>query len=184
MDLPHYSTCIEWVNSLPYEVPLHMYKGKDCKGYVYENPFESVWGQYPEVVYERLFKKDHYYGISDEDLAELRTTIQYFPVYVNSLFRKASGFIESMGFVRYKQIKEGGLIHTYFKRGDISLYISNLTTPQDYRPNTFEVEFAIMVSGKGEKKRRKHLTSTYIELLDDFGELTVKEFEKELSNLI
>lgn len=183
MELPYYSSCLEWVESLPYGVPLHMYKGKDCKGFIYDNPFESVWGEYPGVVYERLFKEEHYYGISDEDLAELRTTIQYFRVYTNSLFKKTWVFLESVGFVNYRQIKEGGLIHAYFRRGDISLYISNLTTPQDYRPNTFEVEFAIIVGGEGKKGRRKHLNTKYIDLPDDFGELTIKEFERELDNI-
>ena len=176
MRIPYFSSCSEWVDSLPYGEPLHMYKGKDCGGYVYGNPYESVYGTHPEVVYNRLFNQWHYYGISDEELIELRSTIQYFPVYLDSFFERKCSFLESMGFVRYRRLLDDKVRGVYFRNGDISLFTGNVTTPQDFEPNMLDVEFAKIVNG-----RRRHLKNCKVFLPDNFGKLSVGEFERNLS---
>ena len=50
MNVPYFNNVNDYVNSLPYGKPL-----KD-NGFIYESPFNSRYGERPEVVYERLFK--------------------------------------------------------------------------------------------------------------------------------
>ena len=64
MNVPYFNNVNDYVDSLPYGKPL-----KD-NGFIYESPFNSIYGERPEVVYERLFKQDHYYGLTDEELTK------------------------------------------------------------------------------------------------------------------
>ena len=189
--VPYFNNVYDWVNSLPYEQPLHMYKGKDCGGYVYHSPFKSRWGAKPEYVYSRLFKQEHYYNLTDEELTELRTTIQYMPVYLDTAFNNVIKFLESCGFTLYrKEGKPGNLIHAYLKRNNVSLYVCNQTTPQDYRPNKLEVSVGELVKKPSWKRARRvergsMFSDEYgIYMPDELGELTRQELEKYIKKYV
>jgi hypothetical protein len=168
-----------------------MYKGKDCGGYVYHNPFNSRWGVKPEYVYSRLFKQEHYYNLTDEELTELRTTIQYMPVYLDTAFNNVIKFLKSCGFTLYrKEGKSGSLIHAYLKRNNVSLYVSNQTTPQDYKPNKLEVSVGELVKKPNWKRKRRvergsMFSDEYgIDMPDELGELTRQEIEKHVKKYV
>lgn len=185
--VPYFNSAYEWVKSLPYEQPLYEYKGQDCGGYVYHNPFESRWGKYPTEVYDNLFGKSKYYIVSDEELTELRTTIQYLPIYLDDSFEKISEFLIKQGFKRYiKQGKRGDLVNAYFKRNNISLYLSNLVCPQDFVPNTIEVEISELIKSPktGKTKRVQRKSFAHIPVYDELGEKTVESFEAYLKKYI
>lgn len=183
--VPYFATVEDWVNSLPYDVP---YNGKP-DGYVYHNPLRNppLYGEKPEVVYERLFNETHYYGLTDKELTELRTTIQYLCVYLDDFYDKVTEFLQKQGFTRYmKQGKRGGLIHSYFKRNNISLYVCNQEQVQDFRPNTFTVEISELVTNPktGKKRRVQRKSFAHIPMPDDFGELTKESFENYIKEYI
>ena len=183
--VPYFATVEDWVNSLPYDVP---YNGKP-DGYVYHNPLRNppLYGEKPEVVYERLFNETHYYGLTDKELTELRTTIQYLCVYLDDFYDKVTEFLQKQGFTRYmKQGKRGDLIHSYFKRNNISLYVCNQEQVQDFRPNTFTVEISELVTNPktGKKRRVQRKSFAHIPMPDDFGELTKESFENYIKEYI
>jgi hypothetical protein len=181
-NVPYFNNANEWVESLPYGQPL-----QGNNGYVYDNPFKSRWGESPLDVYNRLFTRDHYYNLTDEEMTKLRTTIQYLPIYLDTALDNNIKFLESCGFKVYKKEgKPGDLMHVYLKRNNISLYISNQTTPQDYRPNKINVSVGELIKKPNWKNpRRVECNSTYtydygFDMPDDFGELTKQELEKHI----
>ena len=182
-NVPYFDNAYDWVKSLPYDKPLYMYKGKDFQGYTYENPFNSRWGVKPLDVYNRLFCRGHYYNLTDEELTELRTTIQYLPIYLDTAFNNTIKFLETCGFKLYKkQGKPGDLIHAYMKRNNVSLYISNQTTPQDYRPNKINVSVGELIKKPCWKSPRRVecVIEGYdygFDNTDDFGEQTKQNLE-------
>lgn len=183
-NVPYFDSVYDWVNSLPYGKPLTEHNGRDCGGYVYGNPFNARYGERPTDVYNRLFCRDHYYNLTDEELTKLRTTIQYLPIYLDTALDNNIKFLESCGFKVYrKEGKPGDLKHVYLKRNNVSLYISNQTTPQDYRPNKINLSVGELIK----KPNWKHPRRVEINLgcydygfdmPDEFGELTKKELEK------
>jgi len=180
MNVPYFNNVNDYVNSLPYGKPLSQFNG-----YIYESPFNSRYGERPEVVYERLFKQDHYYGLTDEELTKLRTTIQYLPVYLDDYFEKVHEFLISCGFTRYKKEgHKGDLIHAYYKRNNISLYLSNQETPQDFRPNLIKFEIGKFVTYKSGRKCRVICSGNNVINEDDFGSKTKKNFEDILKYYI
>ena len=149
-NIPYFNDVFEWVESLPYGQPLMNYNG-----YIYNNPFESKYGENPLIVYNRLFKQDHYYNLTDKEMTKLRTTIQYLPIYLDTALDNNIKFLESCGFKVYKKEgKPGDLMHVYLKRNNVSLYISNQTTPQDYRPNKIEVSVGELIKKPNWKKKQ------------------------------
>lgn len=180
-ELPEFNSCREWVESLPYDTYLYEYKGKKLcngEGFEWSSPYNSKWGNPPEFVYERLFKADHYYGISVAELTELRTTIQYFPIYLDDYFNKMVKMMQELGFeIHKKEGKAGELIHMYMKRGNISVYFSNLISPQDYEPNIYGWQWGYYKTGKNGRKYRVLLDHSELELQDDFGEKTKEWIE-------
>ena len=185
--VPYFDNAFDWVKSLPYEKPLYEYKGQNRQGEIFKNPFENRWGRFPTEVYDNLFGKSKYYIVSDEELTELRTTIQYLPIYLDDSFDKISEFLIKQGFKRYiKQGKRGDLINAYFKRNNISLYLSNLVCPQDFVPNTIEVEISELIksSKTGKTKRVQRKSFAHIPVYDELGEKTVESFEAYLKKYI
>jgi hypothetical protein len=183
MNVPYFNNVNDYVNSLPYGKPL------DNNGYIYESPFNCRYGERPEIVYERLFRQDHYYGLTDEELTKLRTTIQYLPVYLDDYFEKVHDFLISCGFIRYKKEgHKGALIHAYYKRNNISLYVSNQETPQDFRPNLIMFEIGKFITYNSGKKRMVSVKSMWsgdsVINEDDFGHKTKKNFEDILKYYI
>ena len=181
-NVPYFNNAYEWVESLPYGKPL-----QGCGGYVYESPFKSRWGESPLDVYKRLFTRDHYYNLTDEEMTKLRTTIQYLTIYLDTALNNNIKFLESCGFKVYrKEGKPGDLMHVYLKRNNVSLYISNQTTPQDYRPNKIGVSVGELIKKPNWKNPRRvgcNNTYTYdygFDMPDDFGELTKQELEKHI----
>lgn len=178
-NVPNFDSVYDWVKSLPYGEPL-----TEHNGYVYGNPFNARYGERPGDVYNRLFRRDHYYNLTDEELTKLRTTIQYLPIYLDTALDNNIKFLESCGFKVYrKEGKAGDLMHVYLKRNNVSLYISNQTTPQDYRPNKIHLSVGELIK----KPNWRHPRRVEINLgcydygfdmPDEFGELTKKELEK------
>jgi len=184
MNVPYFNNVNDYVNSLPYGEPLNQFNG-----YIYESPFNCRYGERPDIVYERLFKQDHYYGLTDEELTKLRTTIQYLPVYLDDYFEKVHEFLTSCGFTRYKKEgHKGDLIHAYYKRNNISLYVSNQESPQDFIPNVIMFEIGKFITYSSGKKRRvfvkSMLSGNNVINEDDFGPKTKKNFEDILKYYI
>ena len=174
--LPDFNSCREWVESLPYDTYLYEYKGKKLcngEGFEWESPYNSRWGNRPELVYKRLFKADHYYGLTVAELTELRTTIQYFCVYLDDYFNKMVKMMEDLGFETYKtEGNPGELIHMFMRRGNISVYFSNQFGVQDYEPNIYDWQWGYYKTGKNGRKYRVLLDHSELKLQDDFGEKT------------
>lgn len=184
--LPDFNTCKEWVDSLPYNVYMYEYKGKTLcngEGFEWENPYDNRWGARPEIVFQRLFKADHYYGLTEAELIDLRTTIQYCCVYLDDYFNKMVKMMEDLGFEIYKKEDiPGELIHLYMRRGNVSVYFSNQFQVQDYRPNEYGWQWGYYKTGKNGRKYRVLLNHSELELQDDFGEKTkqwVENYIKE-----
>ncbi len=171
--VPHFNSAEEWVEHINYKLPENAFYG---------NPFYNTYGVDPYTVYDRLFKQTHYYGLSDNELTQLRTYCQYRPLYLNEYYDKISIFLETQGFVKYRNgysKNDLPLKGAYYRRNNISLFISNLYCPQDFIPNLLDVEIAEFVknekTGKVRRVQRKWKSNVPID--DDFGELTAKNFE-------
>ena len=171
---PYYDNVFDWVNNLDYM----NWSGGD--------PFLSQYGNSPYNVYKNLFEEPHYYGLTPEELSMLRSSIQYKVLYLNDYFNKEIKLLEDCGFEVYRKGKFDFMKYVYLKRNNISLFVSNIYTPQDYVPNTMNMEICEYVTSKKTgKKRRKQLESfARIPLFDDFGEKTKESFEKYLNNIV
>lgn len=185
VSVPYFNSCREWVDSLPYEIYLYDYKGRilcDGQGFMWSNPYYSKWGNSPELVYERLFKADHYYGLTETELTELRTTIQYFSIYLDDYFNKMANMMKELGFEVYKKEgKPGDLIHMFMRRGNISVYFSNQFQVQDFKPNIYGWQWGYYKTIKT-GKRRVLLEHSEMQLQDDFGEKTKEWVEKYIND--
>lgn len=172
---PYYDNVYDWVDSIDYS-------SWCC------NPFMSPYGYSPYVVYTKLFDEPYYYDITPEELTMLRTTIQYKAVYLNSYFQKCLKFLQDSGFEVYRSSSHNNesYIGLYLRRGDISIYVSNQEVPQDYVPNTIELEICKYVTNKitGKKRRKSIETFAHIPMLDEFGEKTKQSFENYLAKII
>lgn len=172
---PYYENVYKWVDSIDYSP-------WGC------HPFSSPYGVDPEIVYKRLFEEKQYYILSEEELSQLRSTIQYKVVYLNNYLEKVIKFLEDCGFTVYMRnpYKRNGMIGIYLKRDNISLFISNVFTPQCFIPNAINLEISVyVVSKKTGKKRRKQLeTFAHIPVADELGEKTKELFEEYLNNIV
>ena len=189
--MPYFNTCKEWVESLPYDMYLNEYKGRTLcngKGFEWHNPYDNMYGANPEEVYERLFKQEHYYGLTDNELAELRTTIQYFSLYLNDYFNKMIDMMTELGFSIYKrQGKPGDLIHMYMKRGNISVYFSNLFQVQSFKPNVYDWQWGWHRECPNAKRKQKRIiidSLPDLQLQDDFGEKTKEWVENYIKKYL
>lgn len=179
-EISYFSNVYKWVDYLDYPNNWHSF-----------GPFESAYGTNPYTVYKRLFEEPVYYILNEDELKTLRTTIQYKAVYLNDSYNKLIKFFEDLGFITYKKCKtvhndgRPDWLSQYMKRDNISIWLSNLETPQDYRPNKIFLSPGIFVTSKKTgKRRRKILESVYISVLDELGEKTKKKTEETLSEIL